>query len=443
MNTDRNKEHKNRIAFCIPTKNRYLCMKELLEYLEDKKDICPMDIFIYDSSDDDRTKKLAETFAYHGGKITYIDMNDYQGNIANQYSGGFAIKYYTILKDFVKPNLYDYLWVSGDGLRFFDAILETIYNAMDDYHLITLGFSERFCGKKREDQKVYGDAETYILENSNCNTLTGGTLINTRALKLLDFEKVLSWCTDEKLCCFAHVQVLAEIAKKAADFHALTVYYYNSIPTSVYKTDRGWRKNFFKVLMEGYEDTVRCLPISEGNKNKILDVMYSKNKMLDVTVLKMMRVWGVYNQECLGKYQDYVTITNDIPYEEAKEILDTPTEELSVWYEASKKRLDTLCRKHSKIMIYGAGMYAKIWYSILYNLNIEVAGFIVSDKDNNPSELMELPVRTLDEIKDDLKDTGIIIGIWKENAIGIKERLLQYVDENAIFFEEDWRMVAY
>lgn len=244
MNQERNIEHKNRIAFCIPTKNRYLCMKELLEYLEDKKDICPMDIFIYDSSDDDKTKELVRKFEYHGGKITYIDMGDYQGNIANQYSVGFAIKYYTILNNFVKSNRYDYLWVSGDGVRFSDAILETVYNSKKDYHIITLDFFEKLCGKKRVEQEIYKDAETYILENSNCNTLTGGTLINTRALKLLDFEKVLFWCTDEKLCCFAHVQVLAEIAKNAADFQALTVYYYNSLLGSGYKIDRGWRKNF-------------------------------------------------------------------------------------------------------------------------------------------------------------------------------------------------------
>jgi len=100
MNQERNIEHKNRIAFCIPTKNRYLCMKELLEYLEDKKDICPMDIFIYDSSDDDKTKELVGKFEYHGGKIAYIDMDDYQGNIANRYTAGTAIKVYQIYKDF-------------------------------------------------------------------------------------------------------------------------------------------------------------------------------------------------------------------------------------------------------------------------------------------------------------------------------------------------------
>lgn len=443
MNQERNKEHKNRIAFCIPTKNRYLCMKELLEYLEDKKDICPMDIFIYDSSDDDKTKELARKFEYHGGEMTYIDMGDYQGNIDNQYGIRFSMKLYQIYKDFVGVDKYDYVWLSGDGVRFCNEILERIYYMQKSYAMITI--VDKICNNYNEEmyeikEKEYMSAETYIKYNTVANSLSGAILINTGILKKLDWKEVYLWCSDEKLCSYVHIKLYSELACKVDNFEAIVLNYDNAITTSVFKTDVGWRKHFLQVTVDGWRNIIEDLNVTTGTKEYIWNYICTNIK-IDKDFLLRLRVWNVYNKECFEKYEDY--ITNCVTETEAKEILDTPIEELNAWYEASKKRLDTLCRKHSKILIYGAGLYAKIWYSVLYNLNIKVAGFIVSDKDKNPSELLELPVRTFDEIKNDLNDTGIVIGISKEKATGIKERLLQYIDEDAVFFEEDWRMVAY
>lgn len=443
MNQERNKEHKNRIAFCIPTKNRYLCMKELLEFLEDKTDICPMDIFIYDSSDDDKTKELAGKCEYHGGKITYIDMDEYRGNIANQYSAETAIKLYSIYKDFAGSDKYDYVWLSGDSVRFCNDILEKIYYMQKSYKMITI--VDKACNNYNEEmyeikEKEYMSAESYIKYNTVANSLYGAVLINTKILTKLDWKEVYLWCSDEKLCNYIQIKLYSELAYKVDNFEAIVLNYDNAITISVFKTDVGWRKYFLQVTVEGWRNIIEDLNVTTDTKDYIWNYIYTNIK-IDKDYLLRLRVWNVYNKECFEKYKDY--ITNCVTEAEAKEILDTPIEELNVWYEASKKRLDTLCRKHSKILIYGAGLYAKIWYSVLYNLNIEVAGFVVTGKDNNPSELMELPVWTLDEIKNDLNDIGIVIGTSKEKVAGIKENLLQYIDEDAIFFEEDWRMVAY
>lgn len=443
MNQERNIEHKNRIAFCIPTKNRYLCMKELLEYLEDKKDICPMDIFIYDSSDDDKTKELVRKFEYHGGKITYIDMDDYQGNIANRYTAGTAIKVYQIYKDFSESNKYDYVWLSGDSVRFCNEILERIYIMQKSYVMISI--VDKITNNYNEEmheikEKEYMSVETYIKYNTVGNSLYGGVLINTEILSKADWKEVYLWCCDEKICSYFQIKLFSELASKVDAFKAIVLNYNNAITISGFKTDAGWRKYFLQVTVEGWKNIIEDLNVTEDTKNYILNYIYTNIK-IDKDYLLRLRVWDVYNKECFEKYKSY--IVNCVTETEAKEILDLPIEELNVWYEAPKKRLDTFCRKHPKILIYGAGTFAKSWYSILYNLNIDVTGFIVSDKDHNPSELMKLPVRTFDEIKHNLNDTGIIIGISKENNTGIKENLLQYIDENDIFFEDDWRMVAY
>lgn len=442
MNQKGNKEHKNRIAFCIPTKNRYLCMKELLEYLEDKKDICPMDIFIYDSSDDDKTKEFAGKFEYHGGKITYIDINDYRGNITNQYSAETAVKLYQIYKDFAGSDKYDYVWLSGDSVRFCNQVLERIYSVQKSYLMITI--VDKITNNYNEEmneikEKEYMSVETYIKYNTVANSLYGAVLINTEILSKLDWKEVYLWCCDEKICSYVQIKLYSELACKVDDFDAIVLNYDNAITISGFKTDVGWRKQFLQVTVEGWKNIIEDLNVTADTKDYILNYVY-KNINIDKDYLLRLRVWDVYNKECFEKYKDY--ITNWVTETEAIEILDIPTEELNVWYEAPKKRLDIFCRKHPQILIYGAGQFAKSWYSIFYNLNIDVSGFIVSDKDKNPSEIMKLPVRTFDEIKNDLNDTGIVIGISKEKSAGIKERLLQYISEDAIF-DEDWGMVAY
>lgn len=443
MNTDRNKEHKNRIAFCIPTKNRYLCLKELLEYLEDKKDICPMDIFIYDSSDDDRTKKLAETFAYHGGKITYIDINDYQGSMAIQYSAESAVKLYQIYKNFAGSDKYDYVWLSSDSVRFCNEILERIYFIQKSYVMITI--VDKICNSYNEEmygikEKEYMSAETYMKYNTVVNSLYGAVLINTEILTKLDWEEAYLWCSDEKIYSYIQIRLYSELACKADKFKAIVLNYDNAITFSSFKTDVGWRKHFLQVTVEGWKNVIEAMKVTADTKAYILNCIYA-NVKIDRDYLLRLRMWGVYDRKCLDKYRNY--IINCVTETVAEEVLNIPYEELKEWYEVPKKRFAIFCRQHSRIMIYGAGMYAKIWYSILYNQMIEVVGFIVTDKRNNPEKIMDLPVYAFDEIRDDLKDIGIIIGIWKEKAVGIKENLLQYMDENDIFFEEDWSMVAY
>ena len=51
---------KNRIALCIPTKDRFKCIEELLLDYPRINGICQMDIYIYDSSVDDVIERYGE-----------------------------------------------------------------------------------------------------------------------------------------------------------------------------------------------------------------------------------------------------------------------------------------------------------------------------------------------------------------------------------------------
>lgn len=50
---------KNRIALCIPTKDRFKCIEELLLDYPRINGICQMDIYIYDSSVDDVIERMS------------------------------------------------------------------------------------------------------------------------------------------------------------------------------------------------------------------------------------------------------------------------------------------------------------------------------------------------------------------------------------------------
>ena len=53
---------KNRIALCIPTKDRFKCIEELLLDYPRINGICQMDIYIYDSSVDDVIERYVNSY---------------------------------------------------------------------------------------------------------------------------------------------------------------------------------------------------------------------------------------------------------------------------------------------------------------------------------------------------------------------------------------------
>ena len=66
------------------------------------------------------------------------------------------------------------------------------------------------------------------------------------------------------------------------------------------------------------------------------------------------------------------------------------------------------CIKYKKIYIYGAGYYGKECYRLLKNFAITITAFVVTNKEGAPSFIEDVPVKSINDIKNDKKSLFIL-----------------------------------
>lgn len=82
--------------------------------------------------------------------------------------------------------------------------------------------------------------------------------------------------------------------------------------------------------------------------------------------------------------------------------------------------------REKEIYIYGAGTYAEEAYVRLQGADVEIKGFIVSDKSSNPAQKNGIPVYGLEEVSNELNNTAVVIGVSKKYYDEIMQNLKGY-----------------
>lgn len=94
--------------------------------------------------------------------------------------------------------------------------------------------------------------------------------------------------------------------------------------------------------------------------------------------------------------------------------------------EFKNKKWKEEVQEAGKIFIYGAGVYAEKAYVNLQNLNVELRGFLVTDKTNNPVQKYGIPVYEIDEKAEELEETAVVIGVSRKFYDDVKKVLSNY-----------------
>lgn len=100
------------------------------------------------------------------------------------------------------------------------------------------------------------------------------------------------------------------------------------------------------------------------------------------------------------------------------------------------------CKKAEQIYIYGAGVNAKRVTYILKKRNIPISGYLVSHRADNPYTLLDLPVNTIREFKENQKEPSesfiiVSIGVKSEAYKPIFQYIVQYQLRNVFFLSND------
>ena len=93
----------------------------------------------------------------------------------------------------------------------------------------------------------------------------------------------------------------------------------------------------------------------------------------------------------------------------------------------------SFCKKHSKIVCYGAGKYGDVVYEYLLHRNVQISFFLVTNNLNMASYKHGVPIFSISNSNINLKDCGIILSLKPSYQQEVQKILLRRPDVEAIY----------
>ncbi|WP_312503634.1 glycosyltransferase [Lacrimispora sp.] len=401
------------LAFCIPTYNRSIMIEEFLEQFSALFYELGIDIYYYDSSENEETRLVVEKWMLLYKNICYI-------RIPSTWHANKKVQ--CILEQYGVEQKYNYLWVCGDSVRFSELALRKILPLLDQkYDMIIVSGTEKGQLGTRE----YTDKNELFQNCAWHMTLFGAVILNVHTmLKEVPWMGLKEKYETSDRINYSHVGYYFEIICKLEKFRAYHLTVDRGIQTSRLKLAGGWYHDAFKVLCEYWPSTIDALPQCYMNKKDAINKLgyyscltprrflhyrrgnvYNINTLLryrtalkDMSRLNIFQLWSL---SCLNPKLAYYIAAND----------------LKGYIKDTRKihRLRGFCKKHHAIYIYGAGKIAELYGKYMQRKGIAFQGFLVTQKEKNPEILQDHPVIPLSDFEDLCEGTGIIIGLNQQN----------------------------
>lgn len=232
------------VAMCIPTYNRANVVEDTLSRGIEGYAKMGIDLYYYDGSDNDDTRKVVEKYINKGYKnIKYMSLPTEPNRSAMIYAGKGLDKEY------------DYIWPVKDRVWFEEPTLRAVEKAMEK------GFDAIFLGVLWSYAHPGIGTKTY--ENPKEFYLDWGYLVTSLDVNIFKYDSMLAELSYEELTkynpSFIHFQImfqqLAEGKKSVRALIGNDIVAYNSqLGTS------GWKKNAFLTWEERWIDVNEKLP---------------------------------------------------------------------------------------------------------------------------------------------------------------------------------------
>lgn len=415
-------EQTAKLAICIPTYERSDVVNELIQDYIALYKSKGFDLYIYDSSPNDKTELVVRKWTEKYDNLYYVKMpTELHSNM----------KVYKIFQLYGLEKKYKYIWVCSDSIRWTDYVWNQLDDLMEkNYDMILVNYRDQ----ELLGSKEYTDKLLFFRDCAWHLTLYGATLINVdRMLKDVDWTRLEKIYNISDRVNHSHVGFYFEKIIAINDFKA----YHWSIPNkcliaSGLKAYSGWRKDTFYVWCHCFPSMIDALPsfydnekanviLKNGKYSDILnirnlitmrnedlytifdffDYFFEWKRLTDVSIKTLFKI-------AINKYQDGV-IDNQL-------------------YEMHK-----FCKNHSSIYIYGAGKFARRYSLYLREMGIAINGFAVTKLDNDTSIIDGYPIYQIDDLIENTK-AGYILGLGMANQREVLEYLQsKKVDNKNIF----------
>ena len=410
-----------KLAFCIVTYDRSIMIEEFLEQFLGLFFDLGIDIYYYDSSENEKSRLVVEKWMMLYKNLRYI-------RIPTTWHANKKVLH--IIEQYGMEQKYDYLWVCGDSVRFSELAIRKILPLLDRKYdmLIVSGTDDGQLGTREyvDKNELFQNCAWYM-------TLFGAVILNVSTmLKGIPWVSIKEKYEIPDRINYSHVGYYFEMICNLDKFCAYHLTVDRGVWTSRFKHAGGWYHDTFKILCEYWPSTIDALPQCYTNKKDVINKLgyYScltprsflhyrsgnvynvhtflryRKVLKDMSRLNTFQLWSL---ACLNPKLAYYIAVND----------------LKACMKDTKKihRLRSFCKKYHTIYIYGAGRMAEQYGRYMLRNGIAFQGFLVTQKGMNPEELQNHPVIPLLDFKDSWEGTGIIIGLNQQNMKEIQSIL--------------------
>ncbi|SHN51045.1 hypothetical protein SAMN02745247_00633 [Butyrivibrio hungatei DSM 14810] len=426
-----------KLAICIPTFKRPAHIKEYLEMSLVVLEKLAIDVYIYDSSDDDETENVVEEFRVNHNNLFIVKVES---------SVPSNVKILNIWSDETILNGYDYVWMMGDSLRWSEQVYRRVCAELDNNYplIITDTYDHSTLGTVvlHDKQVVFEKCAHYL-------TLYGACILKTDTfLKGVDWEYIRKKYCDDRHIGFSQLGVYFERLSQMEEINVLNlccVIDYATISSGL-ESNNHWRStDFFNVLLGQWVNTIRDLPSCYKNKTKVIGMYEYYTHFINLQALKQMRSAGTYGIRQFFKYFFRWKICTAVPRMELFKTAIIPIKGLTKLYDPrekiSKLKEEEICehmisfsKKYKKIYVYGAGKIAKRRIEVLRQNGINVESVFVSNNVHEENlDGIDICAYEQGAILDD--DYGIIFCLGFYNMFQVLSSYFLGHDKNNLFTE--------
>lgn len=427
---------RGKLAVCIPTYHRSEVIEEFIEiyinwYVENK-----VDIFIYDSSKDEKTELVVKRWLPEYPNLFYVRIDS---------SIHSNMKVYNIFKEFGYSLQYEYLWVCSDSIRWTRRVLDKIKDSIEQgYDIIIPNYRD----VENIGDREYQDANTLFIDCAWHMTLYGATILKiSTMLKEVDWEILEERYAVPECINHSHVAYYFEKLNKMQNWKALHISCSNSdLIASELKKYPGWQKDTFYVWCYCWPAMINKLPDSYKNKKKVIKKSGVNSSILSYSNFIVLRKENILNKEIYDSYKRKWRDLTNVPRMVIWLLTIIPSKYVTymdgnmaykqlIKEVLLKREIKRFCRRFNKIYIYGAGRKAKRYTCYLEEMGLKFEGYIVSSLEDNDSTMYNHKIFLFRrELLDD-KNIGILIALNKENTKEVLGNVLSGARHKKLFIK--------
>lgn len=298
------------IVICMPTYNRPELVEDTLKYELPTLKEFKIDIYVYDSSNNDLTENIVNNYVNKGYDNLYYIRLDTKITLKE--------KVFSIYNFYGFKKQYKYLWLKNDVFSIRDTILNELkkyYN--EKYDLVVINNKDR----EKLGVKKYTDVNKFFDDCAWRSTLFGAVILRIDLIKevnLKDLERKYGEIE------FYYVGLYFESILNIKDFNAIHIGTENGIFYSSLKKGSHWENKLFYVWCYCWQESIYMLPDVYINKDVTIKKLGVLSELFSRRAIANARIKGIYNFKTYRKYINRILKISDLKKGELLLISLTP-----------------------------------------------------------------------------------------------------------------------